>query len=92
MLESGLIHQSNSGEYSITDSYDASGGAPSMTSTETGVETTANTGAVGEETVNSHLDTWFTARGYTREDVLVISGAIQIVFWCALLYLEVSDR
>lgn len=91
MLNSGLLHQSDSGEYSITDTYtttDSDGAAPSAG----GVSTTTTTGEVGEQTVNSHLDSWFSARGYTREDVLVVAAVVQMLAWAALLYLEVSDR
>ena len=38
----------------------------------------------------SHLDSFFAESGWTREDVLLAIGVIQVAAWLALLYLEVQ--
>lgn len=102
----GLVHESSSGEFSIHDAYqtgaasttsptgsppapgvEATGGQPSGG----GVDTSTNVSDVGATTINSHLDSFFDASGFTREDVLVLAGAAQICLWLALLYLEVRQ-
>ncbi|MGB9987316.1 hypothetical protein [Salarchaeum japonicum] len=47
---------------------------------------------VDAASLDSHLDSFFDASGWTREDVMVVAAGIQILMWMALLYLEVSER
>lgn len=39
----------------------------------------------------SHFDSFFATSGWTREDVLMVAGLVQVAAWVALLYLEVSE-
>lgn len=55
-----------------------------------GLDATVNTAAVGQQSVNSHLDSVFDASGWTRDDVMVVAAAIQLLAWAALLWVEVN--
>lgn len=56
-----------------------------------GLTTTTNQADVGQQSVHSHLDSFFDQSGWTREDVLVVAAIVQLLAWSLLLYLEVSD-
>lgn len=64
-------------------------GGNSTQNGQAGLQTDVETEDLGLE---SHLDSFFNASGWTREDVLVIAAALQIGLWLALLYLEVTDE
>jgi hypothetical protein len=67
------------------------GPATARGSTPSGnLSTTTNTAEVGQQSVHSHLDSFFDGSGWTREDVLVVAAVVQLLAWGALLYMEVS--
>lgn len=39
----------------------------------------------------SHLDTIFANSGWTREDILVVAAALDVVLFALLIYLEVGE-
>lgn len=39
----------------------------------------------------SHLDSFFEQSGWTREDVLVVAAALDVVMFALIIYLEVSE-
>ncbi|GAA0648758.1 hypothetical protein [Salarchaeum japonicum] len=45
---------------------------------------------VDAASIDSHLDSFFSGSGWTREDIMVVAAGIQILMWTALLYLEVQ--
>lgn len=65
-------------------------GSTSPAQSPGGVGTTVNVGQAGGQTVNSHLDSFFDSSGWTREDVMVVASAVQLLAWAALLYVEVQ--
>lgn len=82
----GLVHESASGQYTITDQYQATGapaapGQPAQHGGPVGgVDTSASTTAAGDPgavaTVDSHLDSFFESHALTREDVMVVAAGV----------------
>lgn len=97
MQATGLIHETESGQYHVASQYQTTG-APSgagagSSGGQGGVSVTSSTSSMDPTpaaSINSHLDSWFQTHAMTREDVLVLASVVQLLGWMALLYIEVQ--